>query len=198
MLSEHCGFPASLVTAWIYDVELPCMGFTQADVNLVPGVRQQAERKLSLRHSGLLCKLSSVQCCSNSANKQGNGPCDRALTTKKISWTLASGTIRFVPFTFWFWLLSFLLVTSQKGRHGIRKGACWQGKECLHCIQCLFLMGMYSPSHRGNNMPRALLNKKKMGAQLEERSIVQWRIINSRAEELSFVHWLYQVTLGLN
>lgn len=37
-----------------------------------------------------------------------------------------------------------------------------------------------------------------MGAQLEEKSIVQCWIINSRAEELGFEHPLYQVTLGLN
>lgn len=50
-------------------------------------------------------------------------------------------------------------------------------------------MGTYSLlSHNGNNMPKALLNRKKMGAQLEEKSIVQCRIINSRAEELGFEH----------
>lgn len=93
---------------------------------------------------------------------------------------------QFLPLTFWVWISSSLLVLSQRDmEQGKMLG--WQLKETpqppLHSMT--FTNGYSLLSHNGSNMPRALLNRTKMQAQvIRGKSIVQCRIISSRAEEL--------------
>lgn len=108
---------------------------------------------------------------------------------------------QFLPLTFWVWISSSLLVLSQKDmEQGKMLG--WQLKETpqppLHSMT--FTNGYSLLSHNGSNMPRALLNRTKMQAQvIRGKSIVQCRIISSRAEELRAVELLlYQVILPLH
>lgn len=176
--------------------------------NLVPGLfRQQAGRKLGLRHFGLLYQLSSLQCCRQRCEQAKEYSLPQSTYNPENiipNSSIRSNNTQFVPFTFWLWLSSSLLVLSQKRIWG--RGRCLmttREKETLqpplHSV--LLLLAMYSLlSHNGSNMPKASLNRKKMEAQvvIRTRNIVQCRIISSRAQQLSFDLSLYQVILGLD
>lgn len=196
-MSEYLGIPTFLPS----DCLNLCSRITWIDANLLPGLfRQQAGTKLGLRDSGLLCQLSSLQHCREQCKRAKKQSLPQSTYNPEniiLNTSIWYNKAQFVPFTFWFWLASSLLVLSQKRIWG--RGRCllttWKKKNkkhcSLHCIQCLLLMGMYSLlSHNGSNMPRALLNRKKMQAQvIRGKSIVQCRIISSRAEKLRVLNF---------
>lgn len=195
-MSEYLGFSTFLYS---HCMNL-CSRITCIDANWVPDLfREQAgKKKIGLRHSGLLCKLSSLQCCReqcNQAKKQSLPQSTYNPENTILNSSIWCNKAQFAPVMFWFWRSSSLLVHWQKMIWG--RGRCLlttrKKKKTLqpplHSMPVI--NGMYSLlSHNGSNMPRALLNRKKMQAQvIRGNSIVQCGIISSRAEKLRVLNF---------